>query len=356
MEREILRIEEEIKKTPKNKSTEVHLRILKSKLSKLREKFLTKKRKGKNSGKLEVPKISGDIAIGLLGSPSVGKSSFFNMFLGKQVSKTADYAFTTRTLIPGSIIENDIKYQLFDLPGLLEAKKGGRYGQKEVYSILKQLDIIFLLIDPIREYEADIFIEQIKEYGIITNRPRPKIISKPAKKFSLRYGDIQFRDTPDQELISSFRKLKIRPRNLKINEKISARDLYDFLTPGTAYVKLQPIYTKKDLYPDFVPATPGLFINTLDPSEKPGVLKAILEKIEYNVFYLVPEKKLPHNLKDYAIFSKKDEFVKDLYLYLHSDFQNSKISKYNEEKKQFVVVSIKEKVQPKAIYYLQKNY
>nr|XP_011464871.1 PREDICTED: developmentally-regulated G-protein 3-like isoform X1 [Fragaria vesca subsp. vesca] len=76
-------IEDEMARTQKNKATAHHLGLLKAKLAKLRRDLLeptTKGGGGAGEG-FDVTK-SGDARVGLVGFPSVGKSTLLNKLTG----------------------------------------------------------------------------------------------------------------------------------------------------------------------------------------------------------------------------------------------------------------------------------
>ena len=91
-----------MKRTQKNKATEGHLGLLKAKLAKLKREVIEGP-KGGGGGKGEGfdVKSTGDARVGLVGFPSVGKSTLLNKLTGK-FSEAADYEFTTLTCIPGT--------------------------------------------------------------------------------------------------------------------------------------------------------------------------------------------------------------------------------------------------------------
>lgn len=94
-------IEDEIARTQKNKNTEGHLGLLKAKIAKLKREqldFIAKSKGGGGEG-FEVAK-NGDARIGLIGFPSVGKSTLLTK-LTETESKVAAWEFTTLTCIPG---------------------------------------------------------------------------------------------------------------------------------------------------------------------------------------------------------------------------------------------------------------
>jgi hypothetical protein len=98
----IAEIEAEMARTQKNKATSYHIGLLKAKLAKLKHEMIDSASKGKGGGThegFEVTK-SGDARVGMVGFPSVGKSTLLNK-MTNTFSKVAAYEFTTLTCIPG---------------------------------------------------------------------------------------------------------------------------------------------------------------------------------------------------------------------------------------------------------------
>src|SRR2546428_7833482 len=93
----IKQIEEEMKKTQRNKHTEHHIGLLKAKLAKLRGDV--EKQSSKSGGPPLQGREGGDATVVLIGLPSVGKSTTLKRLTNAK-SKKASYAFTTLTLLP----------------------------------------------------------------------------------------------------------------------------------------------------------------------------------------------------------------------------------------------------------------
>merc|ERR1711934_541784 len=65
---------------------------------------------------------TGIARVGLVGFPSVGKSTLLTKLTGT-FSEAASYEFTTLTCVPGVIRYMGAKIQLLDLPGIIEGAK-----------------------------------------------------------------------------------------------------------------------------------------------------------------------------------------------------------------------------------------
>ena len=115
-------------RTQKNKATEGHLGLLKAKLAKLRrEQVDSVMRTGGSKGE----GFEGDARIGLIGFPSVGKSTLLTK-LTDTYSEIQEREFITLTCIPGVIKYRGSKLQLLDLPGIIEGAKDGKGKGRQV--------------------------------------------------------------------------------------------------------------------------------------------------------------------------------------------------------------------------------
>jgi len=119
-------LEAEYAKTQKNKATNYHLGLIKAKLAKLRRELIepTGGGGGKGGDGFDVAK-SGDTRVGLVGFPSVGKSTLLTKLTGT-FSEAASYEFTTLTAIPGTLHYRGARIQIVDLPGIIEGAKDGK--------------------------------------------------------------------------------------------------------------------------------------------------------------------------------------------------------------------------------------
>ena len=92
---------------------------------------------------------SGDARIGLIGFPSVGKSTLLNT-LTDTYSEVQEREFTTLTCIPGVIRYRGSKLQLLDLPGIIEGAKDGKGKGRQVIGVARTCNLILVVLDALK--------------------------------------------------------------------------------------------------------------------------------------------------------------------------------------------------------------
>lgn len=148
-------------RTQKNKATEGHLGLLKAKLAKLKRELLDLDKSGAGGGKgdgFEVNKV-GDARIGMVGFPSVGKSTLLTKLTGT-FSLAAGYEFTTLTCIPGIIRYRGARLQLLDLPGIIEGAKDGKGRGRQVIATARTCNLLLIVLDCLKPVTHKKLIEK----------------------------------------------------------------------------------------------------------------------------------------------------------------------------------------------------
>ena len=130
----IKEIEFEMSQTQKNKATEFHFAIMKSRLAKLRSQLLEPPKKTGPSEGFDGIK-HGDARVCLIGFPSVGKSTILNLFTDTN-SEVNPRDFTTLKCIPGVLKYNNCN--IIDMYISLRGKLNITYTKLPIYSILSK--------------------------------------------------------------------------------------------------------------------------------------------------------------------------------------------------------------------------
>lgn len=170
-EAKIEQIEEELSKTKKNKATNKHIGILRAKIAKAKRELAQIRRGG---GYSFFAKRSGDATVALVGFPSSGKSSLINV-LTNASSKTGEYAFTTTTIVQGTMVFRDAHIQILDLPGILEYAHAGYGKGSSVIAQVRDSNLILFVLDIKSTEQLGILINELRSTGIFINRPKPSI-------------------------------------------------------------------------------------------------------------------------------------------------------------------------------------
>eukprot|EP01104_Vermistella_antarctica_P017562 TRINITY_DN6239_c0_g1_i3.p1 TRINITY_DN6239_c0_g1~~TRINITY_DN6239_c0_g1_i3.p1 ORF type:complete len:383 (-),score=63.79 TRINITY_DN6239_c0_g1_i3:102-1187(-) len=244
-------IEDEMKKTQKNKATEGHLGILKARLAKLRTQLLEPAAGGPKGEGFDVKKY-GDSRVALIGFPSVGKSTILSM-VTETKSDTAAYEFTTLTCIPGVIHYKDAKIQLLDLPGIIEGAAHGQGRGRQVIAVAKSADLVVIVLDASREgtyRHKEILEGELNTVGLRLNQVPPDIYYK--KKPT---GGISFNSTckltklgndPQKLVYQVLHEYKIHNAEVLFRGDYRIDELIDIIEGNRKYVKCLYVYNKID--------------------------------------------------------------------------------------------------------------
>ena len=150
-------IEEEMARTQINKQTMAHICGLRAKLAKYKRELLLGDTKagGGGAGEGFDVRSTGDARVGLVGFPSVGKSTLLTSLTGI-FSEAASYEFTTLTCIPGMIYHRGARIQLLDLPGIIEGAKDGKGRGKQVIAVARTCSCIIIVLDAMKPVEENV--------------------------------------------------------------------------------------------------------------------------------------------------------------------------------------------------------
>jgi len=314
----IREIEEEIRKTQKNKATEHHIGLLKAKLAKLKREIISGSKSGGGGG-FAVRK-SGHATVALVGFPSVGKSTLLKTLTNVK-SKAAAYAFTTLTCIPGIMEYKGAKIQILDLPGIVEGACSGRGRGREVIAVARNSDLILIVVDACVPQQYQKIIRELEGVGIRLNKQKPNIRVEK----TIRGGITIFRrgetpDLDDKTVHAILHEYSIHNANVILPKNATADDLIDTLEGNRVYLKSVVVANKIDICPN--PALPVDFI-PISCSLNKNI--DLLKKTLYQTlsFIRVYTKRKGEEVDDEPLVLKKGACVVDVCRALHRDLEKN---------------------------------
>ena len=246
---DIKSIEDEIRKTSYNKATSHHIGRLKAKLARLKDE-LQKQATSKSSrvGPGYGIKKSGHATIVMVGFPSVGKSTLLNHLTGTNAAVAA-YDFTTLEVIPGTLEYRGTRLQFLDVPGLIQGAAAGRGRGKEVISIMRNADMILIVVDVFHLEQYDILVKELYDAGIRTNaRPPNVVIHKLSRGGITINSTVELNNELDEKLIRAvLSEYRIHNADVLIREKITLDELIDVVTGNRKYLLAITVINKIDM-------------------------------------------------------------------------------------------------------------
>ncbi|MEM4295947.1 MAG: GTP-binding protein [Candidatus Anstonellales archaeon] len=246
LDEKIKQIEEELKRTERNKATEHHIGFLLAKLAKLKkEKEQREQRKAGSKVGFAIKK-QGDATAFLIGFPSVGKSTLINKLTGTK-SKVAAYEFTTLEAIPGILKHRGFEIQLIDAPGIIKGASWGKGRGKEVISALRAADLLIIVLEPdnIKE-KLDIIKEELYNAGIRINEKKPDIKIEKTDRGGINITKKSSISISEEVIKKILMEFNYHNANITLNEDITVERLIDAIAGNRFYVKAIFIVNKSD--------------------------------------------------------------------------------------------------------------
>ena len=273
-------LEDELARTQKNKATEYHIGIVKSKIAQLRRDLIAPRKHGASAGGFDVKK-SGDATVAIIGLPSVGKSTLLNK-INNAESKTAAYAFTTLKCIPGVMEYNHTKIQILDLPGIIEGAKDGRGRGREVIAVARSADLILILIEAANPRQMKIIETELYGFGIRLNGKKPDVsIGKQARGGVIINSTVSLTKITEKEIRAAMSGYSIFNANVVLKQDMTIDEFIDGLEGNRAYIPTIIALNKCDLVRE-LPKLPYPYIAISAESGK-GIQElktAIYEKLD----------------------------------------------------------------------------
>lgn len=269
-------------------------------------------------------KRTGDARVGLVGFPSVGKSTLLTRITGT-ASLAAAYEFTTLTTVPGTFFYKGAKVQLLDLPGIIEGAKDGKGRGRQVIGVARTCDLILIALDAMKPLTLKRVIEnELEGFGIRLNRKPPKVTVRKKDKGGVFFTHTVTPTHLDKEIVEAIcKEYKLASCEVCLHEDATADQLIDVIEGNRVYIPALYVVNKVDAItmeelaiidrlPDMVPisAYQGWNIEEL--------LEKIWQYLDLTRVYTKPRGQIP----DYnapVIIRKSQSTVADLCNRIHRD-------------------------------------
>ena len=246
IEEKLRELEEEMARTQKNKATEYHIGLLKAKIAKLKREQIAPKKSGVKTGGFDVKK-SGDATVVFIGLPSVGKSTLLNALTGAR-SKTASYAFTTLTCIPGVMEYGGAKIQLLDLPGIIIGAHAGKGRGKEVLAVARNADLVLITLDVFQPSILPKIKEELAGIGVRLDEEPPKIyLTKKLRGGVEMNSTVPLTKLNEKMVIGVLNEYGIHNAGIVFREDASVDRLIDVLAGNRKYNRSLVVLNKVDM-------------------------------------------------------------------------------------------------------------
>jgi small GTP-binding protein len=248
----IAELQAEMLRTQKNKATNYHLGTLKAKIAKLKSELINgpggKSAGTKNAERgFDVTK-SGDTRIGLVGFPSVGKSTLLTSLTGTR-SEAAAYEFTTLTCIPGTMKYKGARIQVLDLPGIIEGAADGRGRGRQVISTARTCNLILVILDASKPVTHKKIIEaELFGFGIRINQTPPDVKFLKKDKGGIGYQEVVVQTKGMNVEVARLvcKEYKISCAEIILREDITVDQFIDTLEGNRSYIPILYVFNKID--------------------------------------------------------------------------------------------------------------
>jgi small GTP-binding protein len=245
LEEEIEEIEQEIRETPYNKSTEAHIGRLKAKLAEKKETLERQQSSSGGSGGYAVEK-HGDATVALVGFPSVGKSTLLNALTNAD-SETGSYEFTTLDVNPGMLQYRGANIQMLDVPGLIEGAASGRGDGQEVLSVVRTADLVVFVLSAFEIQQYDRLSEELYKNGIRLDEEPPRITVRKKAKDGISINASVDLDLDERTVSDILREHGYTNADVTIGEQVDLDRLIDGIRDNRVYLPSLVTVNKVDL-------------------------------------------------------------------------------------------------------------
>ena len=164
----------------------------------------------------------------IIGRPNVGKSSILNMFLDEEKAIVTDIAGTTRDIVEGQVVLNNISLNIIDTAGIRNTNdKVEKIGVEKSLSLIEKVDLVIVVLNGAEKLtiEDEKILNQVNNNKVIVvvnkNDLKQKIEIEKLQKYTLV--------TTNTNKVDGIDKLKEKIIEIFNLEEIESKD-YNYLS------------------------------------------------------------------------------------------------------------------------------
>jgi small GTP-binding protein len=327
IEKQIKDIEDEIFNTQKNKATEHHIGRLKAKIARLRAQIEKQQSKG-TKGKGFAVKKNGDATIGLIGFPSIGKSTLLTKLTDAK-SEIASYDFTTLDVIPGMLRHKGASLQILDMPGLITGASHGKGKGREILSAVRSVDLILLMIDGTHKDHLDRMTDELHSAGLRLNQKKPDVVISTSMQGGIIIHNPVNLTKISEKTIRSIVSEYLVNADIIIRDDIDEDQLIDVFMKNRTYLPAIAVINKIDLmkceelesYKNYI-GNKGWIVHAISAMDGTGLEE--LKELIYSHLHLIRVYMKPQGKKpdfNEPMILKKGNTVETVSQKIHRDFK-----------------------------------
>ncbi|HTT35376.1 MAG TPA: GTP-binding protein [Thermoplasmata archaeon] len=327
LEEQITEVEDEIRNTQYNKATQHHIGRLRAKLAFLRLER-EKRSQSRGGGVGYSVRKSGHATVGLVGYPSVGKSTLLTRLTGA-ASAIGAYDFTTLTIIPGMLRWGGASIQVLDMPGLVPGAAKGRGRGREVLSVVRSVDLILFLIDPDHpDFRA--LVNELESAGVRVNGRPPRIVVTPADRGGLTVSStVRLSHLGGGLALGIAREFGVHNGSIVLREDATADQLIDVFAGNRVYIRAILAVNKAELLGpaqrsalvDRVRPFTAHFVSAKTGDGVPEILEAIGGSLAFIRIYVKPPGRPPD--RDEPVILRRGDRIGELLHRLPSELDRT---------------------------------
>jgi len=232
------------------------------------------------------------------------------------------------TVIPGILDYEYAKIQILDVPGVVRGAAAGTGRGKEVLAVIKNADLILILIDVFNPENYKVLQKEVYEADVRINQKVSDVKIVKTIRGGINIGTtVKLTKLDNKTVEDILKEFKINNANIVIREDISADQLIDIIEGNKVYLPAVVVLNKIDMVrKDELDKIKSEVRPDLDVSAEKNIGIEELKELIYRKLKIIRIYLKEYNKKadmEEPLIMWQDCTLKDLCSKLHKDFVNN---------------------------------